>query len=1170
MSPKRPTPPTAPIFELTALEGRRLLSVQTPAGPRPEAVLNDDMRRELIAQMPNLPDGLENYLTDKANNGQSGAFDQFLALHFEDRTDARFYFDETEVDDIGAFLNDPDTGVNVSDVTGKARSMVYDRLVGESESRQPGVRLADDIDWLDTTVTSNGDFLHTLNRHFWWPALAQAAAIDGDPAYLDDLEFQLADWSSQYVTANPPAFWSAADQGSWWFDTAIRAEYWTWTYFTALGDEEWSDASNVLMLYKLNQQGEYLLGEGQAALAAGDFSDNRVLTIGKTLQMMGVSFPEFAGAGDWEATGRALLHGALEGQFFADGSHVEQSPGYAQGAINDLFDAYLLDKANGKAGAWSALQTERLGFVADAYNQFVTPDGRRPALGDTYRTVSVTHYLKSAVALDRADVSTTTVSALNFAPGEDGASVRSVTVADASGYSVGDHVMEEGKTEVMRVVGVSGNTVEFERAFAGGQYNGLEVGETLVNFSDTPLAKPRQRDAWLLGEDVVDDYLKIPAAGLLGPRGQVKTLTAGGNYIFRDESEQVQFLFDAGPKGGVHGHYDLLGFELFGGDRPLIADPGPYKYIAGTSAPDYNIRESIVSTLAHNTINVDRQNHGALEQAQARENVTVYGFEETAGDVQISATHNGYAYLTGSPEVGRSVWYDKDGTFVIVDWGKSTKSQDYGISFTLPADGDPTNWIDAGDYRYARSRHGDGGKNVILKSLELPGQSWLNNNAFVTNVGEGDYLDDAKRLAVRGAGTDQVFVTLVQAYDGNAVPGDTLQALATPTTGGAFTIRLNRDGGGFEDITFTPPPYENVSPEGPGLNAFFHDVAYGADGRLHMAYLDRTTDSFRYTVKDEQTGAWSEPSTIDDDNAFVGYYADLQIDRNGNPGVSYFDGYYGDLKYAWLSEETNAWEVETIDAKKSVGLYTSLAYSRNSNAPIISYHHRSNGELRVASKQGVDNWLIEVVDGGAVSGTRAGQFSQIAMDPNRTDVNGRWVVAYADTTRNTFKFGAYNGSAGFTIEEVDPNMGLLGGYLSLGFVDSGTGHDNAVGGDRWQPVMSYYESAPGTALRYAYRTKTNVAQPGDWTSFYLDGNGGGKRGGLYTSLQVVDNRPTIFHFDSKETRLKRVRQLPDGSWDYNWNAPVGGRLISTAQFNGTVAYTNLDITNGEDVTVAFA
>ena len=45
-----------------------------------------------------------------------------------------------------------------------------------------------------------------------------------------------------------------------------------------------------------------------------------------------------------------------------------------------------------------------------------------------------------------------------------------------------------------------------------------------------------------------------------------------------DSSNGLQVTFNAGPKGGGHGHLDYLNFELYGYGKALIADPGPWAY----------------------------------------------------------------------------------------------------------------------------------------------------------------------------------------------------------------------------------------------------------------------------------------------------------------------------------------------------------------------------------------------------------------------------------------------------------------------------------------------------------------------------------------------------------------------------------------------------------------
>ncbi|MEM6315839.1 MAG: heparinase II/III family protein, partial [Planctomycetota bacterium] len=527
---------------------------------------------------------------------------------------------------------------------------------------------------------------------------------------------------------------------------SIRTEYWQWSYFLALGDANWESDANTLMLLKLNEAGNFLLTNADAALESGEVDSNRDLTLAKTLQHLGQAFPEFANAADWEATGRELLFAAMDAQLYDDGSHVEQSPGYAAGVVEDLIDAYVLDQRNGDTAEWSAARVTKLENASDTYVQFLTPDGKRPALGDTYRTSSVTIFLRSALAFGNTDVSTTTITSVDSG---NGTTTNTFVVADPSKYNAGDIVQEQGFNEAMLVTDVSGSTITVKRAQFGTNPSGLENGDTLVNFSDIPLAEPRMRDIWLFGPTAVDDFTSLPASGVFGGRGQVTALPDSGNYIFRDAAEEVQSIFDVGPKGGTHGHYDLLNLEIFGEDRALIADPGPYKYITDTDDPDYDTRALAISTGRHNTIVVDNTNHGAYEKSQSSSNLNTYEFDDQSDFVQVSGSHLAYAHLVGSPTVGRTVWYDKAGTFIIVDYAQSTSTNDFEVNYTMPGGGSTdarlTAWSTDGAGQQAKSRWEDGGKNVRIWSMDMSGQTRdTNSGVFVTDISEADFTSAAR------------------------------------------------------------------------------------------------------------------------------------------------------------------------------------------------------------------------------------------------------------------------------------------------------------------------------------------------------------------------------------------------------------------------------------------
>ena len=72
-------------------------------------------------------------------------------------------------------------------------------------------------------------------------------------------------------------------------------------------------------------------------------------------------------------------------------------------------------------------------------------------------------------------------------------------------------------------------------------------------------------------------------------------------------SSSNQIIFQAGPKGGQHGHNDLLGFELSGYGKPLISEPGLVNY-SGDADEIY-----AESTPAANTISADGLNDGDIE-----------------------------------------------------------------------------------------------------------------------------------------------------------------------------------------------------------------------------------------------------------------------------------------------------------------------------------------------------------------------------------------------------------------------------------------------------------------------------------------------------------------------------------------------------------------------------
>src|SRR5437588_3338495 len=138
------------------------------------------------------------------------------------------------------------------------------------------------------------------------------------------------------------------------------------------------------------QQGDYLYSN---ALTTTDVGSNRTLTLAKSLLGLGELFPEFDKGSQWQTAGRNLLFHTMDAQLYADGSHVEQSPGYTANVAEALLEARWLDSLNGYS--WSSAYSTKLTKAVDSYWQILSPDSTRPAIGDTYRSTSFTLFLKA-------------------------------------------------------------------------------------------------------------------------------------------------------------------------------------------------------------------------------------------------------------------------------------------------------------------------------------------------------------------------------------------------------------------------------------------------------------------------------------------------------------------------------------------------------------------------------------------------------------------------------------------------------------------------------------------------------------------------------------------------------------------------------------------------------
>jgi hypothetical protein len=304
-------------------------------------------------------------------------------------------------------------------------------------------------------------------------------------------------------------------------------------------------------------------------------------------------------------------------------------------------------------------------------------------------------------------------------------------------------------------------------------------------------------------EDLISaggDVNSFPTADTyLQHRPDSYALPDSGYYILRSDGTQV--IFDAGPKGGSHGHYDLLNFELSRGSVIPIPDPGPYTY---DDSPE---RQRAISTPAHNTLSIDGLNHEALEGAH-NPKIVVDGFSLAADEGRVSAHHDGYDYLAGAPTVGRTLWIDRTQNvlplIIIIDWGVSRHNQSHTFTSSLNLSTTSVTETAPGDFDMGITRT----NRMRVQALLQPGQSTSITNTIITNEPPPDDKTPAKQFSVSQTGTSALFVTLASLY----IPGGfnpsqpaSIAFDGPPHKGRPVHLRLTMPDGTVRLLDFAPP-----------------------------------------------------------------------------------------------------------------------------------------------------------------------------------------------------------------------------------------------------------------------------------------------------------------------------------------------------------------------------
>ncbi len=296
-----------------------------------------------------------------------------------------------------------------------------------------------------------------------------------------------------------------------------------------------------------------------------------------------------------------------------------------------------------------------------------------------------------------------------------------------------------------------------------------------------------------------------------------------------------------------------------------------------------------------------------------------------------------------------------------------------------------------------------------------------------------------------------------------------------------------------------------------------NDVFRDNSGGLHVAYFDAATQSLKYAYR-APNGLWADPVVVDGGKN-AGVYLSIASDRNGRPGIAYFDGTNGDFKFAL--KQGSVWKTETVESRGSIGLYPSMLFD-DSGRPTAIYYDKTHGDLKFAVRNMTSGaWGVQAVQRTG----DVGRSGSLAIDPN----TNRFVCAYvrSDTRQVLWARHRPGNKWGYATAAV-----TKGGadFLSLAYTKNSK-----------QPTIAFYDASTSD-LKLTGFSGTR------WTTRTLLSKG---KVGLYNNLIYDATGASIYTYDKTNDRLVLVR---DGFQGLSSGTIVskGGKYLSVFS-DGSVA-----------------
>jgi hypothetical protein len=366
-----------------------------------------------------------------------------------------------------------------------------------------------------------------------------------------------------------------------------------------------------------------------------------------------------------------------------------------------------------------------------------------------------------------------------------------------------------------------------------------------------------------------------------------------------------------------------------------------------------------------------------------------------------------------------------------------------------------------------------------------------------------DYLVEDSDIVTNG--DENSFISIEIQAAANTTGRGLYSSIAVNSAGIPFISYYDAGNGTLKFTRWNGTAWDIRTLDSSGNVGLFTSLGLDNSGQPHISYYDATLGNLKYI---RWTGTtWSPPIVVDNGGGsgrHVGLFSSITLDPDKNPHISYYDSYYGNLKYAKLFN--GSWLTYVIDngsfiglPLSDVGLHTSIAMDALRNV-YISYYNSTTADLKLAACTGLTCKLQTLVSDGA-----AGLYTSIALDGS----NPR--ISFYEANSGYLKYIGFSNGI-WQLQNID-RAGDAGQFSSM--VLNNDGH----------PHIAFYDEVT-RRLKYAYWDGSQ------WNLSYVDEM---SEAGAFASLALhpSSGQARISYYDIRSKSLKYA------AWNgSSWNIQV--------------------------------